>query len=174
MSAALALSFSGLLFWACAASWRSRAASRWLIAPAHRCTASDTVKDSSVIIACNAAPARCSVAAMVAFRSPSAVNTSMASFSSRRSRSAGSRRRFAHTSDAANLAAAEHLLPPKRRPGGAHPRWVTTAVSGGGAAPSRPHERPPQAPPGSAASGACRHFGGTSWRCSQPWWWGWW
>jgi hypothetical protein len=35
-------------------------------APAHRCTASDTVKDSSVIIACNAPPARCSVAAMVA------------------------------------------------------------------------------------------------------------
>jgi hypothetical protein len=57
MSAALVLSFSGLLLWACAASWRSRAASRWPIAPAHHCTASDTVKDSSVIIACNAAPA---------------------------------------------------------------------------------------------------------------------
>jgi hypothetical protein len=28
------------------------------------------------------------------------------------------------------------------------------------------HRKP--APLGSAASGACRHFGGTSWRCSQP------
>jgi hypothetical protein len=45
MSAAFVLSFSGLLLWACAASWRSRAASRWPIAPAHHCTASDTVKD---------------------------------------------------------------------------------------------------------------------------------
>jgi hypothetical protein len=70
-----------LMLWACAVSWRSRAASRWLIAPAHHCTASDTVKDSSVIISCNAAPARCSVAAMVASRSLSGVNTSMASFS---------------------------------------------------------------------------------------------
>ena len=52
-----------------------------------------TLADSSVIIACNAAPARCSVAAMVASRSPVAVSTSMASFSSRRSRWARSRRR---------------------------------------------------------------------------------
>jgi hypothetical protein len=36
-------------------------------APLH---SSDTVKDSSLIIACNAAPARCSVAAMMASRSP--------------------------------------------------------------------------------------------------------
>jgi hypothetical protein len=50
-------------------------------------------QDSSVIIACNAAPAPCSVAAMVAYRSPVAVSTSMASFSSRRSRWARSRRR---------------------------------------------------------------------------------
>jgi hypothetical protein len=57
-------------------------------------------------------PARCSVAAMVAFRSPSAVNTSMASFSRRRSRSAGSRRRFAHTSDAASLAACLNVCLP--------------------------------------------------------------
>jgi hypothetical protein len=35
-----------------------------------------------VIIACNAPPARCSVAAMGASRSPVAVSTSMASFSS--------------------------------------------------------------------------------------------
>ena len=68
----------GLLLWACAVSWRSRAASRWLTAPAHHYTASDTVKDSSVIITCNATPARCSVTAMVASRSPSGVNTSMA------------------------------------------------------------------------------------------------
>jgi hypothetical protein len=46
-----------------------------------------------VIIAGNAAPARYSVAAMVASRSPVAVNTSMATFSSRRSRWARSRRR---------------------------------------------------------------------------------
>jgi hypothetical protein len=46
-----------------------------------------------VIIAYNAAPAPCSVAAMVASRSPVAVSTSMASFSSRRSRCARSRRR---------------------------------------------------------------------------------
>jgi hypothetical protein len=36
--------------------------------------------DSSVIIACSAAPARCSVAVIVASHSPSAVSTSMASF----------------------------------------------------------------------------------------------
>jgi hypothetical protein len=66
-----------------------------------------------VIIACNAAPARCSVAGMVvASRSPSAVNTSMASFSRRRSRSAGSRRRFAYTSDAASLAACLNVCLP--------------------------------------------------------------
>jgi hypothetical protein len=100
------------MLWACAVSWRSRAASRWPIAPAHRCTASDTVKDSSVIIASNAAPVRCSVAAMVESRSPSAVNTSMTSFSRRRSRSAGSRRRFAHTSDAASLAACLNVCLP--------------------------------------------------------------
>jgi hypothetical protein len=44
-----------------------------------------------MIIACKAAPARCSVAAIVASRSPSAVNTSIASLSMRRSRSARSR-----------------------------------------------------------------------------------
>ena len=39
MWAALVLSFSGLLLWACAVSWRSRAASRWAYcsgAPLHR------------------------------------------------------------------------------------------------------------------------------------------
>ena len=69
-----------------AASRRSRAASRWLIAPEHHCTASDSVKDSLAIMAWSAAAASCSVAAIVASRSPSAVNTSMASFSERRSR----------------------------------------------------------------------------------------
>jgi Replication-relaxation len=58
-----------------------------------------------VIIACNAALARCSVAAIVASRSPSAVSTSTASFSRRRSRWARSRRRFAKAWDAASLAA---------------------------------------------------------------------
>jgi hypothetical protein len=61
----------------------------------HHCTASDTVKDSSVIIACKAAPARCSVAAIVASRSPSAVKTSTAGLSMRPSRSARSRRHLA-------------------------------------------------------------------------------
>ena len=46
----------------------------------HHCTASDTVKDSSVIIACKAAPARCSVAAIVASRSPSAVRLRLRAF----------------------------------------------------------------------------------------------
>src|SRR4029453_7797205 len=54
----------------------------------------------------------CSVAAMVASRSPSAVNTSMAGFSRRRSRWARSRRPFARTSDAANLAAALNVAFP--------------------------------------------------------------
>jgi deazaflavin-dependent oxidoreductase (nitroreductase family) len=44
-----------------------------------------------MIIACKAAPARCSVAAIVASRSPSAVNTSIDSLSMHRSRSARSR-----------------------------------------------------------------------------------
>jgi hypothetical protein len=74
MLAAVVLSPSGLVYWACSFSWRSQAASPWLMAPAHHCTASDRVKDSSVIIACRGAPARCSVAAMwhLVLRAPSA------------------------------------------------------------------------------------------------------
>ena len=111
ISAALVLSFSGSLLWACAA-WRSRQLHggrllRRTISPP------PTPSRFIVIIACNAAPARCSVAAtVVTSPSPSAVNTSRASFSSRRSRSAGSRRRFAHTSDAASLAAYLNLCLP--------------------------------------------------------------
>jgi hypothetical protein len=66
MLATVVLWSSGLSSSACPVSWRSRPASRWLIAPAHHCSASATVRCSSVIIACKAAPARCSVAAMVA------------------------------------------------------------------------------------------------------------
>jgi len=57
MSAALVLSFSGLLLWACAATAKPGSFAVADFAPAHHCTASDTVKDSSVIIACNAARA---------------------------------------------------------------------------------------------------------------------
>jgi hypothetical protein len=71
-----------------------------------------------VIIACNAAPAGCSVAAMmVASRSPSAVNTSVASFSSRRSPSAGVHDDASHTprmlpaSLPASISACPYLLP---------------------------------------------------------------
>jgi hypothetical protein len=56
------------------------------------------------IIACNAAPARFSVAAMASC-SPCTASTSTASFSTRRSRSTRSRLRLACSSDAASIAA---------------------------------------------------------------------
>jgi len=121
MSAALVLSFSGLLLWACAATAKpgSFAVADCYGAPLPRLRhRQGFIGDHRLQ---RGAP-RCSVAAMVvASRSPSAVNTSMASFSRRRSRPAGSRRRFAHTSDAASLAACVnvcclYLLPRRQRP----------------------------------------------------------
>jgi hypothetical protein len=87
-----------------AASWRSRAASWWLIgsgAPLHR------LRHCQGFIGDHRlqpdARALLGGGDVVASPSPSAVNTSRASFSRCRPPSAGSRRRFAHTSDAASL-----------------------------------------------------------------------
>jgi hypothetical protein len=69
-----------------------------------------------VIIGCNAAHPRCSVAATVASRSPSAVNTSMASFSWHRSRwvrsdDASHAPRMLPASLPASMSACPYLLP---------------------------------------------------------------
>ena len=113
MWADIVLSFSGQsLFWACAVSRRSRAASRWLIAPAHHCTRPRHRQGFIGDHRLQRGDACCSVVSMVASPSPSAVNTSTASFSRRRSR-------WARSDDAshgprmlpASMSACPYLLP---------------------------------------------------------------
>lgn len=84
---------------------RSRSASRTVSPKPHHSTASRSDSPAASDIPCSAFPARRSVAAMAASRSPNAASTSTASSSSRRSRPAHSLRRAACTPTAARHAA---------------------------------------------------------------------